>query len=111
MFRFFAAWASITQNIVCLPHWNLEAVILTCGFSNILVKEAGRSPPPFPFIFFKPVTCIIGHDDNVIVPKIAQDEQADYEGELVSRPPSFLEMLWRHLDDPLECRKELTCCR
>jgi hypothetical protein len=49
-----------------------------------LVKEAGRSPPPFPFIFFKPVTCIIDHNADVIIPKICQDDQADYEGELVS---------------------------
>ena len=49
------------------------------------VKEAGRSPPPFPFYFFKPNTCVIGHQENVIIPKIAQDDQADYEGELVRR--------------------------
>ena len=54
-------------------------------FSNHLktVKEAGRSPPPFPFIFFKPVTTIADHDADVFIPKIAQDDQADYEGELV----------------------------
>ncbi|KAF2801269.1 uncharacterized protein BDZ99DRAFT_469784 [Mytilinidion resinicola] len=46
------------------------------------IKEAGRSPPPFPFIFFKPTTCILDHGANVVVPKIAQDDQADYEGEL-----------------------------
>ena len=26
---------------------------------------------------------IIGHNEDVIIPKIAQDDQADYEGELV----------------------------
>jgi 2-keto-4-pentenoate hydratase/2-oxohepta-3-ene-1,7-dioic acid hydratase in catechol pathway len=58
---------------------------------NNIVKEAGRTPPPFPFIFFKPTTCISDHDANVVIPKIAQDDQADYEGELVrSLPfPSF----------------------
>jgi len=50
-----------------------------CGSA---VKEAGRSPPPFPFIFFKPTTCILDHGANVVIPKIAQDDQADYEGEL-----------------------------
>lgn len=50
---------------------------------NFTVKEAGRTPPPFPFIFFKPTTCITGHDSNVVIPKIGQDDQADYEGELV----------------------------
>ncbi|KAJ4395064.1 hypothetical protein N0V91_011093 [Didymella pomorum] len=47
------------------------------------IREAGRSPPPFPFIFFKPNTCIHDFGADVIVPKIAQDNQADYEGELV----------------------------
>jgi 2-keto-4-pentenoate hydratase/2-oxohepta-3-ene-1,7-dioic acid hydratase in catechol pathway len=59
--------------------------------SNIpAVKEAGRTPPPFPFIFFKPTTTLCGHEDEVIIPKIAQDEQADYEGELVSHFASSL---------------------
>ena len=33
-------------------------------------------------MFFKPSTCVIGHDEPVHIPKIAQDDQADYEGEL-----------------------------
>ncbi|KAJ4347356.1 uncharacterized protein N0V89_011297 [Didymosphaeria variabile] len=41
-----------------------------------------RNPPPFPFIFFKPTTCILDHGEDVEIPKIAQDDQADYEGEL-----------------------------
>ena len=47
------------------------------------IREAGRTEPPYPFIFFKPATCVIGHGDEVHIPKIAQDDQADYEGELV----------------------------
>lgn len=54
---------------------------------NRVVKEAGRSPPPFPSIFFKPATCIHDHGANIVVPKIGQDDQADYEGELVQHPP------------------------
>ncbi|KAB2575664.1 putative fumarylacetoacetate hydrolase family protein [Lasiodiplodia theobromae] len=46
------------------------------------IKEAGRSPPPFPSLFFKPNTSIHDHDADVVIPKIAQDDQADYEGEL-----------------------------
>jgi 2-keto-4-pentenoate hydratase/2-oxohepta-3-ene-1,7-dioic acid hydratase in catechol pathway len=46
------------------------------------VREAGRKPPPFPFIFFKPNTTVLDHDAPVVIPKIAQDDQADYEGEL-----------------------------
>jgi 2-keto-4-pentenoate hydratase/2-oxohepta-3-ene-1,7-dioic acid hydratase in catechol pathway len=51
---------------------------------RIIVLEAGRKVPPFPSVFFKPSTTVIGHGQNVIIPKIAQDDQADYEGELVS---------------------------
>ncbi|GME37370.1 Fumarylacetoacetate hydrolase [Neofusicoccum parvum] len=46
------------------------------------IKEAGRSPPPFPSLFFKPNTSIHEHGADVVIPKIAQDDQADYEGEL-----------------------------
>lgn len=53
------------------------------------VREAGRTPPPFPFIFFKPNTTIHDHGVPVVIPKIAQDEQADYEGELVTFPSPF----------------------
>ncbi|KAH8671765.1 hypothetical protein BGZ60DRAFT_405866 [Tricladium varicosporioides] len=58
--------------------------ILRCVGLNYAkhIKEAGRSPPPFPFIFFKPVTCVTDHNADVVVPKICQDNQADYEGEL-----------------------------
>jgi hypothetical protein len=48
-----------------------------------VVKEAGRKPPPYPFIFFKPNTCVHDHSEPVVIPRIAQDDQADYEGELV----------------------------
>lgn len=46
------------------------------------IKEAGRTPPPFPSLFFKPNTSIHDHDADVVIPRIAQDDQADYEGEL-----------------------------
>jgi 2-keto-4-pentenoate hydratase/2-oxohepta-3-ene-1,7-dioic acid hydratase in catechol pathway len=49
----------------------------------VLVREAGRKPPPFPFIFFKANTTVLDHGEPVVVPKIAQNDQADYEGELV----------------------------
>lgn len=53
------------------------------SLTKYIVKEAGRTPPPFPFIFFKPNTTIHDHGKPVEIPKLAQDEQADYEGELV----------------------------
>ncbi|OGM40379.1 fumarylacetoacetate hydrolase family protein [Aspergillus bombycis] len=58
--------------------------ILRCVGLNYAkhIREAGRTPPPFPFIFFKPSTTVHDHGAPVTIPKIAQDEQADYEGEL-----------------------------
>lgn len=62
----------------------IETNILLILYS--IVKEANRTPPPFPFIFFKPNTCVWDHGADVQIPKIAQDDQADYEGELVGFP-------------------------
>jgi hypothetical protein len=76
------------QNIVSYKHQDSIETILTDT-----VKEAGRSPPPFPFIFFKPVPSVIGHNEDVIIPKICQDDQADYEGELVCLYPLSSKML------------------
>ncbi len=70
-----------------------DVPILRCVGLNYAkhIKEAGRTTPPFPFIFFKPSTTVIGHDEDVHIPKLAQDDQADYEGELVRthRPVSI----------------------
>ena len=63
------------------------------------VKEANRTPPPFPFIFFKPATCVADHDADVSIPKICQDDQADYEGELVSE--NFCPLITIELTTPL----------
>ena len=81
--------ATVTDTIVTVskllgPLAASDVPILRCVGLNFTkhIKEAGRSPPPFPFIFFKPNTCVLDHGAAVQVPKIAQDEQADYEGEL-----------------------------
>lgn len=39
--------------------------------------------PPLPSLFFKGSNSIAGHGETVEIPKICQDDQADYEGELV----------------------------
>lgn len=48
----------------------------------MLVKEAGRTPPPYPTFFIKPSASIAAFDEEIPVPKIAQDDQCDWEGEL-----------------------------
>jgi Fumarylacetoacetate (FAA) hydrolase family len=50
---------------------------------TVIVKEGGRPVPPLPTVFFKGSASIAGHGDTVEIPKICQDDQADYEGELV----------------------------
>ncbi|KAK0888250.1 hypothetical protein LTR02_016479 [Friedmanniomyces endolithicus] len=61
-----------------------EVPILRCVGLNYAkhIKEANRTPPPFPFIFFKPNTCVLDHGTDIVIPKMCQDDQADYEGEL-----------------------------
>ncbi|KAB5523032.1 hypothetical protein GE09DRAFT_488530 [Coniochaeta sp. 2T2.1] len=74
----------VTVKKLLGPLTRKDVPILRCVGLNYAkhIKEAGRSNPPFPFIFFKPTTCLIGHDEPVHIPQIAQDDQADYEGEL-----------------------------
>ncbi|NIO15751.1 MAG: DUF2437 domain-containing protein [Deltaproteobacteria bacterium] len=43
-------------------------------------KELGRKIPDEPLIFFKPNSALIGHGDNIILPKSCG--RVDYEGEL-----------------------------
>ena len=57
------------------------------------VKEAGRDFPPHPTYLIKASTTVCGHEENMIIPKIAQDDQADYEGELVGFALQFLLLL------------------
>ena len=54
------------------------------------VKEGGRTPPPFPSVFYKANTTVNDHGAPVVIPKICQDEQADYEGELVKHIFCFI---------------------
>ncbi|KAH7024138.1 hypothetical protein EDB80DRAFT_699250 [Ilyonectria destructans] len=83
-----ATW--VTNDIVTVkkllgPMTPLDVPILRCVGLNYAthIREAGRKQPPFPSIFFKPSTTITDHGASVVIPKIAQDDQADYEGELV----------------------------
>ncbi|KAH8886266.1 hypothetical protein GQ53DRAFT_728066 [Thozetella sp. PMI_491] len=74
----------VTVKKLLGPLAQSDVSILRCVGLNYAkhIREAGRTPPPFPFIFFKPNTCIQDHGADVVIPRIAQDDQADYEGEL-----------------------------
>ncbi|KAM0295329.1 hypothetical protein HYE67_003052 [Fusarium culmorum] len=75
----------VTVKTLLGPLTPVDVPILRCVGLNYAthIREAGRKTPPFPSIFFKPSTTVHGHDVNVVIPRVAQDEQADYEGELV----------------------------
>ncbi|KAJ5678567.1 fumarylacetoacetate hydrolase [Penicillium maclennaniae] len=81
--------SQVTSEIVTVkqllgPLAREDVPILRCVGLNYLthIRETGRTPPPTPSIFFKPNTTLSDHGCDVVIPKIAQDEQADYEGEL-----------------------------
>ncbi|KAK5189969.1 hypothetical protein LTR92_010195 [Exophiala xenobiotica] len=46
------------------------------------IQEGGRSPPPYPSVFTKAPTSVAPYNEAVSIPKLAQDDQLDYEGEL-----------------------------
>ena len=65
----------------------LLTVMASCKDSQtqadlLIVKEIGMEPKPNPDMFPKAPCSISGYGDDVEIPKIAQDDQADYEGEL-----------------------------
>ncbi|KAI2930168.1 hypothetical protein CBS147320_3290 [Aspergillus niger] len=74
----------VTVKRILSPLAQSDVPIMRCVGLNYAkhIREAGRKPPPFPFIFFKPNTCVHDHGEPVVIPRIAQNDQADYEGEL-----------------------------
>ncbi|CAI4212768.1 unnamed protein product [Parascedosporium putredinis] len=78
---------AVTDEIVTVqellgPLAQSDVDILRCVGLNYAKHRNWEDSPPFPFIFFKPTTTIHDHGKDVVIPKIAQDDQADYEGEL-----------------------------
>lgn len=67
------------SKLFWLPWNRRELSILTF----VPVKEGGRTPPPYPSLFVKPRTSIASYNEDIPIPKITQENQLDYEGELV----------------------------
>jgi 2-keto-4-pentenoate hydratase/2-oxohepta-3-ene-1,7-dioic acid hydratase in catechol pathway len=63
-----------------------DVPIVRCIGLNYMkhIAEGGRKPPPYPSLFIKPSTCVAGFNEDIPIPKLAQEDQLDYEGELVS---------------------------
>ncbi|KAJ5779260.1 hypothetical protein N7457_006980 [Penicillium paradoxum] len=61
-----------------------QVPIVKCVGLNYMkhIKEGGRNPPPYPSIFIKPSAAVAAYNEDIPIPKLAQDEQLDYEGEL-----------------------------
>lgn len=51
-------------------------------FVSVLVNELDYQRPLYPIMFPKLPNAVAGWGDDVVIPKIAQDDQADYEIEL-----------------------------
>jgi Fumarylacetoacetate (FAA) hydrolase family len=50
--------------------------------SESSVNELDTPPPRYPIMFPKLPNAVAGYGDDIVIPKIAQDDQADYEIEL-----------------------------
>ncbi|KAF2275771.1 fumarylacetoacetate hydrolase family protein-like protein [Westerdykella ornata] len=74
----------VTVKQLLGPITQTEVPIIRAVGLNFIkhIKEGGRTLPPYPATFIKANTCIQDHNAPIIIPAMAQDEQADYEGEL-----------------------------
>ncbi|KAK2017535.1 hypothetical protein LZ32DRAFT_576431 [Colletotrichum eremochloae] len=61
-----------------------DVPIIRCIGLNYVkhIQEGGRTPPPYPSLFVKPATSVAAWNEDVPIPKVAQDGTVDYEGEL-----------------------------
>ncbi|KAK6205236.1 uncharacterized protein RJT21DRAFT_117728 [Scheffersomyces amazonensis] len=61
-----------------------DVPIIKCVGLNYMkhIQEGGRTPPPYPSIFYKPRFSVADFGEPIPIPKIAQENQVDYEGEL-----------------------------
>ncbi|KAI1533489.1 fumarylacetoacetate hydrolase family protein [Pyrenophora tritici-repentis] len=80
---------AVTDEVVTVkkllgPVTQQEVPIIRCIGLNFIkhIQEGGRTLPPYPPTFIKANTSLSDHASPIIIPKIAQDNQADYEGEL-----------------------------
>ncbi|KAF1841525.1 fumarylacetoacetate hydrolase family protein-like protein [Cucurbitaria berberidis CBS 394.84] len=75
---------TVTVKKLLGPVTTDEVPIIRCIGLNFIkhIQEGGRTLPPFPSTFIKANTALNDHNGTIVIPKIAQDSQADYEGEL-----------------------------
>ena len=81
-------WDSLqgTEETVSLSEVRLLTPIspskIVCVGLNYLehIKEVQAERPEMPQLFLKPASCLIGHEDTILIPE--DSERTDYEGEL-----------------------------
>lgn len=85
----FSDSCQVTDNILDVktllgPLTPEDVPLIRCVGLNYMkhIKEGGRTPPPYPSIFYKPNTSVADYGEPIPIPKIAQENQCDYEGEL-----------------------------
>ncbi|KAK9350158.1 ureidoglycolate lyase [Lipomyces doorenjongii] len=61
-----------------------DVPIVRCIGLNYMkhIQEGGRAPPPYPSVFTKPSTSVASYNEDIPIPRLAQHDQCDYEGEL-----------------------------
>ncbi len=70
------------ENARFLPPLNQPGKVICIGKNYAdHAREMGGEPPEIPVVFSKFSSCIIGHLDDVVLPRIS--EQVDFEAELV----------------------------
>ncbi|KAK2047186.1 hypothetical protein LZ31DRAFT_539833 [Colletotrichum somersetense] len=70
------------------PLLTLEDVpIIRCIGLNYVkhIREGGRTAPPYPSLFVKPATSVAAWNEDVPIPKVAQDGTVDYEGKNIPK--------------------------
>lgn len=78
-FRFDGSIYDLTKVKLLAPC--LPSKIVCLGLNYRSHAEETKLPvPSVPLIFLKPSTAVIGHDDEIILPRLSQ--RVDYEGEL-----------------------------
>ncbi|KAL2801751.1 hypothetical protein BJX63DRAFT_441921 [Aspergillus granulosus] len=66
-----------------LPLLSLGHVpIVKCVGLNYMKHRGWSQPPPYPSIFIKPRSSVAGFSEDIPIPKLAQNNQLNYEGEL-----------------------------
>lgn len=65
------------------PLTSEDVPIVKCVGMNYMkhIQEGSLPPPPKPQVFYKPRTSVADHNEAIAIPKIAQENQCDYEGE------------------------------